>query len=85
MLLAKRIFKGQIVEPKKARRASVIAQIVVAYLLIVSSSLFIYGVKEFIQGQIPLNRAVPAGAFSLFFIGIFGWSLYKARSGNALK
>jgi hypothetical protein len=79
MLLAKRIFSGQVVEPQKVRRASAIAQIVSSYLLIVWSLLFLYGVEETIQGKLPLNRAIPAGAFLLFFIGIFGWGLYRAR------
>jgi len=82
MLLAKKIFKGQVVEPQKARRASAIVQIVVSYLLIVWSVFFLYGVKETIQGKLPLSRAIPAGAFLLFFIGIFGWSLYRTRHGK---
>ncbi len=83
MLLAKRLFRGQVVEPQRARRASTIAQIVVSYLLIVWSLLFLYGTKETIKGTLPLSRAIPAGAFLLFFIGIFGWSLYRARRGKA--
>lgn len=82
MLLAKRVFKRPAAEPQKARPASAIAQIVVSYLLIVWSVLFLYGVKETIQGTIPVNRAIPAGAFLLFFIGIFGRSLYRTRRGK---
>ena len=83
MLLVKRIFRGQAVEPQKARRASAIAQIVGSYLLIVWSGFFLYGAKETIQGKLPLNHAIPAGAFLLFFIGILGWGLYRARRGKA--
>jgi hypothetical protein len=83
MLLVKRIFRGQAVEPQKARRASTVSQIVSSYLLIVWSVLFLYGAKETMQGEIPLNRAIPAGAFLLFFMGIFGWGLYRARRGKA--
>jgi hypothetical protein len=83
MLLVKRTFRGQAVEPQKVRRASAISQIVSSYLLIVWSVLFLYGAKETIQGEIPLNRAIPAGAFLLFFIAIFGWGLYRARRGKA--
>jgi hypothetical protein len=81
-LLAKRIFRAQVVEPQRARRARTISQIVVSYLLVVWSVLFLYGVKETVQGKLPLNRAIPAGAFLLFFIGIFGWSLYHTRRGQ---
>jgi hypothetical protein len=85
ILLFKRIFRGQarVVEPQRARRVIVIAQIIVSYLLIVWSVLFLYGVRETIKGNLPLNRAIPAGAFLLFFIGLFGWSLYRTRRGNA--
>ena len=84
MLLVKRIFRGQAVEPQKARRASAISQIVSSYLLIVWSVLFLYGAKEIIQGEIPLNRAIPAGAFLLFFIGIFGWGLLPRKAQKGL-
>jgi hypothetical protein len=83
MLLAKRIFRGQVGEPQMAQRASSIAKIVGSYLLIVWSLLFLYGAKETVQGKLPLNRAIPAGAFLLFFIGSFGWGLYRARRGKA--
>jgi hypothetical protein len=82
-LLARRIFRGQVAEPQRGRRASAIAQIVASYLLIVWSVLFLYGMKETIKGNLPLNRAIPAGAFLLFFIGIFGWGLYRARREKA--
>jgi len=83
MLLAKRIFKRQVVEPQVARRTSKIAQIVVSYLLIVWSVLFLYGVREAITGEVPIGRAIPAGVFLLFFIALFGWSLYRSRRGKA--
>src|SRR5262249_53685572 len=82
MLLAKKIFRGQVVQPDNARHASATAQIISSYLLIVWCSLFIYGVTQTVRGQIPLNRAIPAGAFLLFFIGLFGWGLYRARRGE---
>ena len=83
MLLAKRIFTGQAAEPQRDRRAFTIAQIVISHLLIVWSLLFLYGAKETIKGEVPLSRAIPAGSFLLFFIGIFGWSLYRARRRKA--
>jgi hydrogenase-4 membrane subunit HyfE len=83
MLLAKKILRAQVAQPEKARRASVMARNISLYLLIVWCSLFIYGVTQTVQGQIPLNRAIPAGAFLLFFIGLFGWGLYRERRGKA--
>jgi hypothetical protein len=83
MLLAKRIFKGEVVEAQRARRASTIAQVVASYLLVVWSVLFLYGARLAIKGDVPLSRAIPAGAFLLFFMGIFGWGLYRARRGKA--
>jgi hypothetical protein len=29
--------------------------------------------------KIPLERAIPAGAFLLFFIALFGWSVYRDK------
>jgi hypothetical protein len=83
MLLSKKILRGQVARPEKARRGSVMVQIVSSYLLIVWCSLFIYGVTQTVQGQVPLNRAIPAGAFLLFFIGLFGWGLYRVRQEKA--
>jgi hypothetical protein len=82
MLLGKIIFRGHVARPEEARRASVKAEIISSYLLIVWCSLFIYGVAQTVQRQIPLNRAIPAGAFLLFFIGLFGWGLYRVRQGK---
>jgi membrane protease YdiL (CAAX protease family) len=82
MLLGKRIFRGQpaeAVEPQKVRRASRILQVFGGYLVIVWSILFLYGLRETIRGEIPLTRAIPAGAFLLFFIVTFSWSIYRAR------
>jgi hypothetical protein len=81
-LLTKKIFRGQAVQPKKARRASAILQIFGSYLLIVWTAFFLYGARETIQGKAPLNRAIPAGAFLMFFIGMLGWGLYSARRGK---
>jgi hypothetical protein len=81
-LLTRRISRGQAVAPQKARVASAIVQIFSSYLLIVWSVLFLYGAKETIQGKLPLNRAIPAGAFLLLFIGVFGWGLYRSRREN---
>ena len=71
-------------ETAHALQARTIARSV--WLVIVWSALFLYGTEQTIRGEIPLKRAVPAGAFLLVFIGIFGWSIYRskhpARSDN---
>ena len=51
-------------------------------LLLLWAGLFLYGLITTLQGKIPLNRALPAGAFLLFFIGIFGWNAYRMRHEN---
>lgn len=68
---------AQVAEPQVARLAVVIARFFVSYLLIVWSVLFFYGIWDTIKRNVPLNRAIPAGAFLLFFIGLFGYSLYR--------
>jgi hypothetical protein len=55
-----------------------------SYLVSVWIGLFLYGVKETIEGKITPRRAIPAGAFLLFFIGIFGWSLYRSWAKKSL-
>ena len=47
-----------------------------SYLVLVWSVLFLYGVKGTVQGKYPLARVIPAGAFLLFFISVFGWAIY---------
>ena len=49
------------------------------YLLVLWSGMFLYGAIETIQGKIPLVRAIPAGAFLLFFIALFGWAFYQSK------
>ena len=56
-----------------------------ACLVIFWSLLFLYGVIQTVRGKIPLERSIPAGAFLLFFIGLFGWSLYRAKRGKGLS
>jgi hypothetical protein len=86
MLLARRMYKKQgATEPQSAPRPSTktklgvwIMRVVASYLVIVWSVLFLIGVKGTIQGKYALGRALPAGAFLLFFIGLFGWSVYRS-------
>ncbi len=82
-LLARRTFKTQgAVEPQvaiqpspKTKPAVRVMRIVASYLVLVWSVLFLIGVKGTIEGKYALGRALPAGAFLLLFIGLFGWSV----------
>jgi hypothetical protein len=75
--LRKRIFRGQVVDAEKARAAVATSATVSNRLIIFWILFLLYGVIETARGKIPLNRAIPAGAFLLLFIGIFGWSAYR--------
>jgi hypothetical protein len=77
--IAKRIFRGQAVDPEKAQIAVAKSVGVSTRLVIFWSLLFLYGVKETVQGKFPLSRAIPAGVFLLVFIGIFGWGIYRTK------
>jgi hypothetical protein len=79
LLFGKRIFRGQDVGAEKARAAAATSASVSNRLVIFWILFFLYGVIETARGKIPLNRAIPAGAFLLLFIGIFGWSAYRMR------
>jgi hypothetical protein len=78
-LLARRIFRGSVADPEKARIIRRKSARSSTRLVILWSLLFLYGLKETIDGKIPLNRAIQAGALLLFFIGIFGWHIYRSR------
>jgi hypothetical protein len=85
-LLARRIFKktepaephNALPTPAKTKPAVWIMRIVASYLVLVWSVLLLIGVKGTIQGKYLPSRAIPAGAFLLFFIGLFGWSVYRS-------
>ena len=90
-LLARRIFEKQgSTEQQNALRTSTktkpavwIMRIVASYLVLVWSVLFLIGLIGTIQGKYAPSRAIPAGAFLLFFIGLFGWSIYRSFRSKA--
>jgi hypothetical protein len=49
----------------------------VIYLIAIWSGLLIYGAYGTLKGDFPMQRAIPAGAFLLAFIGLFSWFLYR--------
>jgi VanZ family protein len=84
-LIAKRMSKHtaepQFVLPPPSTKSQIgiwVARIVGSYLVILWSGFFLYGLKETIQRKFALSRALPAGAFLLFFIAIFGWATYRS-------
>jgi hypothetical protein len=84
-LLAKKMFKAQGIGPQNPPGVSTkpqinvwIVRILISQLLLLWSFYFLQEVKETVQGKLPMNRAIPAGAFLLFFIAIFGWGLYRS-------
>lgn len=88
-LVARKLFKRHASAPQPAPVAEtkMTARVwglraFISYLLIVWTVLFCIGVKGTITGKYALNRAIPAGVFLLFFIGIFGWSLYRSFQRN---
>jgi predicted secreted protein len=83
--LTRRMFRSHVVDVERGRVAAAKAARFSIRLVVLWSLLFLYGVKETLQGKIPLERAIPAGAFLLFFIGIFGWGIYRAKRGKDLK
>jgi hypothetical protein len=44
---------------------------------------FLNGVKGAIEGKYALSHAIPAGAFLLFFIGLFAWSIFRSFQKKA--
>lgn len=61
-----------------------------SYLVVVWSVLFVKGVNGTIRGEYQLDRAIPAGAFLLLFILLFGFLVYRsfrprASTGAASK
>jgi hypothetical protein len=79
MLFAKFIFKKQVADVQIDSGALAKSRTISARLVILWSGFFVYGVVETVRGKYPLSRAIPAGAFLLVFIGIFGWSLFRSR------
>lgn len=77
-------------QPQKNTTRLWVLRAVCSYLVIVWSVLFAKGVNGTIRGEYPLDRAIPAGAFLLFFILLFGFLVYrsfrpKASSGATPK
>jgi hypothetical protein len=83
--LTRSMFINQVIDAEKARVLAEKAVRRSVRLVIFWSVLFLYGVIQTVRGKIPMERAIPAGAFLLFFIGLFGWSLYRAQRGKGLS
>jgi hypothetical protein len=83
---ARRMFKkqateeprGALVNPTKTKLMVFIMRIVGLYLVLLWSVFFVIGVKGTIEGKYVLSRALIGGAFLLFFMGVFTWSIYRS-------
>jgi len=73
---------AQRADAEKARAAKERSVRISTILVIVCSLLFLYGLNQTVQGNIPLNRAIPAAVLLLFFVGVFGWGVYRAKGGK---
>lgn len=80
--LTRRLFRNQVIDVEKARVLAEKALRGSVRLVVLCSLLFLYGVVETVQGKIPLERAIPAGAFLLLFIALFGHGIYRAKRGS---
>lgn len=54
-----------------------------AVLVLCWTGVFVYGLVQVFEHKVTLQRAIPAGLFLLFFIGLFGRGLYKTLSAKA--
>lgn len=81
VLFARRL-RGPSVPTEEQRALSANWARLGARLILLWVGLFVYVLIMTLQGKIPLNRALPAGAFLLFFIGTFGWNAYRVRHEN---
>ena len=84
ILVSRRIARGTqpqtTVQSRPAVRIAVRAG--VGYLLAVWCGGFLWGAVETIKGKLEWQRAVPAGAFLLAFIGLFARLLYTDIKGS---
>jgi hypothetical protein len=80
-LLMNRMSRGRVMDAAPAVTAKGVRA--GARLIILWSLLFLYEVKETVQGKFPLNRAIPVGIFLLIFIAILGRGIYRAKRGKA--
>ncbi len=82
LLAGRRILKGQVVNSEVAREGASQAADMATRLVTFWILLFVVGLIAAIEKKIPLNRALPAGAFLLFFIVIFGFGALRAKGSG---
>lgn len=78
-LLSRKLLRVGAEDPERSRNAVGTSVRIAIRLTILWSLFLLYGVYGVVRGRFPLDRAIPAGAFLLLFIGIFGWYIYGAR------
>ncbi|HXC47934.1 MAG TPA: hypothetical protein VNU20_06555 [Candidatus Sulfotelmatobacter sp.] len=80
-VLAPRFFRNVPPPPEAvARQYLKIAKGQTMALILLWAGLFIYGAYKTLRGDLPVERALPAGGFLLAFIGFFAWSLRRRKA-----
>jgi hypothetical protein len=80
-LVARKLSKKYPPPPEKPPKSPIrlwILRAVCSYLVILWCVFLINGVKGSIRGEYQLDRAIPAGAFLLFFIVVFALVVYRS-------
>lgn len=84
-LLAKRMSARKVSDSLASEQVTTRAHVAVwifrifaSYLVILWIAFFLHGAIGTLAGRYPLARAIPAGAFLLFFILLFGWGIYRS-------
>jgi len=81
MRLVRRVLPIQVTDTETVRVAGLNAVRYGIRLVFFWAGLFLYGLIQTVRGKLPIECAIPAGVFLLLFIGIFGWSVYRAKRG----
>jgi hypothetical protein len=75
-LFGSRIIKSPIA-PATPPRVDTSAKTRAIWLMAVWSGLFLYGAFKFVKGEIPAERAIPAGLLLLAWILVFAWLMRR--------
>ena len=85
VLASQRLSRGSIQQRANPRPAPAGIRGRVLGLLLSWCALLSYGTFKTLEGEIPLERAAPAGAILLSFIGLFIWLLYRDTQARSTR